>query len=192
MILRLATAPTKEPLTGDQAKEHLRLESTADDVYVNALIVAARQYIEKILWRGLVEQTWELVQEQFPCDDFITLPKGNLLSLVSAQYLDVDGNLQTLSSSVYELDTKSVPGKMRLKYQQAWPLIRERWNAVQLQYKVGFGTDGDAVPAPVKQAMLLLISQMYEHRTPEIMGTIIAKVGFAVDALVAPYRLRRF
>jgi uncharacterized phiE125 gp8 family phage protein len=48
------------------------------------------------------------------------------------------------------------------------------------------------VPAPVKHAVLLLVAHLYEQRTPEITGTIVAKVAFAVDALLSPYRLVRW
>ena len=51
------------------------------------------------------------------------------------------------------------------------------------------GTSVANVPAPIKQAILLLISQMYEHRTPEVTGAVVSPVVFAVDALLAPYRM---
>jgi uncharacterized phiE125 gp8 family phage protein len=194
MILRLVTAPSVEPITVPEAKEHLHLEHALDDTYVTSLIKAAREYTEKICWRGLLSQTWEMVLGGFPvCDEFIKLPKGNLLSVTHVKYLDDDGVLTTMSSSTqYELDQKSVPGRVLLRYEQSWPSYRERWNAVQIEYIVGYGTVATDVPMSVRQAMLLLIAQMYEQRVPEITGTIVAKVGFAFDALIAPYRLRRF
>ena len=192
MILRLATAPTVEPVTLTEAKEHLRLEHDLDDTFVTTLIEVARSYIEKLTWRALLSQTWELYLGSFPGFDYIELPKGTLLSVTSVKYIDPDGVLQTLSTDVYELDQKSPNGRVILKHDESWPSIRERWNSVQVIYVAGYGTTAATVPAPLRHATLLLISQMYEHRTPEITGTMISKLGFSFEALCAPYRLRRF
>lgn len=192
LIQRLVTPPTVEPLSLAEAKEHLRIEHSVDDGFINTLIIAAREYTEKVLWRALINQTWEIVLCAFPVFDYITLPKGPLQSVTSVQYLDVNGTLQTLSASVYEVDTKSKYGRVLLKYQQSWPSYLSRWNAVTVTYVVGFGADADNVPVTIKHALKLLISQMYEHRVPEVTGTIISAVRLSYDALLAPFRARRF
>jgi uncharacterized phiE125 gp8 family phage protein len=191
-MLHLVTPPSVEPITLIEAKNHLNLEITEDDAYVTDLITVARQYAEKITWRGLLQQTWELTMNGFPCGDVIELPKGDLIGIDSVQYRDSNNNVQTLDPAVYEADLKSIPGRMILADSQTWPATRGRWNDVVIQYKVGFGNVAAAVPKPIKQAMQLLIGQLYETRTLEVTGTIISKVGFAFDALIAPYRLRRF
>lgn len=193
MIISRVTEPTTEPLTLQEAKDHLRLEHNLDDVYVQALIRAAREYVEKVTWRALMNQTWLATACGFPTRcDFIELPKGNLVSVEAVTYLDGAGVQQTLSPTLYELDQDSVPGRLWLMYGASWPTTLDRWNAVRVRYVAGYGTTTDKVPQPVRQAMLLLVSQMYEHRVPEITGTIVAKVNFAVEALLAMYRLRRF
>jgi uncharacterized phiE125 gp8 family phage protein len=55
---------------------------------------------------------------------------------------------------------------------------------------VGSGTNflGE-VPEDIKAAIKLLVGQMYAHREPEVTGTVVGKIGFAVDALLAPHRL---
>lgn len=192
MILSLVTAPTKEPLDLQTVKDHLRIEHSLDDSYLNVLIKAVREYVEKITWRGIIDQTWQLTMNSFPPEDFIKLPKGPLRSVTSVQYLDENNELKTFDAENYELDQQSPCGRLILKYQKTWPATSYRWNAVRVQYVVGFGADEAAVPVPLKQAMLLLIAQMYEHRVPEITGTFVAKIQLSFDALVAPYRLRRF
>lgn len=202
MPTRLVTAPEEEPLTLDEAKTHLRLEATEDDAFVEACITGARQWAEEHLWRGLVTQEWELVVPEFPCtEDGLELPKGNLTAdlvgdpapsspIVSVKYLDPDGALQTLATTEYEVDDVNVPGRLRLAYDKSWPSIRSRWNAVRVRYQVGWSQAN--VPTPIKLALKLLVSQLYENRTPEVTGTIISKVEFAVEALLRPYRLARF
>lgn len=187
VLSRLVTAPATEPVTLAEAKAHLRLEHDLDDTYVTTLIQAARQHAEEVCWRGMISQTWEVVLSAFPSCDSLELPHGALASITSVTYTDTDGDSQTLSTDVYEADTVSVPGRIRLKYGQSWPGSRTQWDAVRIQYVVGWA-DADSVPAPLKQAILLLVSQMYEHRTPEVDRSL-SQVQFAVSALLAPYRL---
>ena len=193
MLTQLITAPTLEPVTLVEAKKQLQLEHALDDTFVGTLITAARKYVEEICWRGLVTQTWEVVARDFSADkgEGIELPKGNLVAIASVKYVDGAGVEQTLVATTdYVPDAVSVPGRVRLAYSKSWPDARDQWDAVKIRYSVGWAPA--SVPGPLKQAILLLVSQMYEHRTPEITGTIVSSVGFAADSLLRPYRLVRF
>lgn len=185
--MHVVTPPAAEPVTLAEAKEHLRLETAEDDGYVTTLIQAARQYIEEVCWRGVVTQTMETVLDGFPCGDKVELRGGNLGGITSVTYTDPDGVSQTLSPSAYEADTVSVPGRLLLAYEEDWPSTRARWDAVRVRYTVGWAAAD--VPAPLRQALLLLVAQMYEQRVPEVTGASIGKLEFAVDALLSPYRL---
>lgn len=191
MPSRLVNAPASEPITLAEAKAHLRLEVGDDDAAVTTAIKAARQWAEQYLWRGIVTQTWELLRDGFPCEDHFELPKGNLGTVSFVKYLaSVGGSLQTMDSSAYLVDSATEPGLILLPFGSVWPTTADQWNSVQVQYTVGWAVAD--VPAPIKQALLLLVSQMYEHRTPEVTGAIVSPIEFAVDALLHPYRLARF
>lgn len=220
MPLRLFTAPSLEPVSLTEAKAHLRYEESNDDALISRCITAARQWAEKICWRGFVTQTWELTLPGFRGEDrwelpqrgpvsvipiegsdwigrgifgpfrflpYLELPGGGLdqVSPIAAfTYVDPNGATQALSSSVYSVDTITEPGRVHLAYGQAWPLTREQWNAVVIRYTLGWSVPN--VPAPIKHALLLQVSAMYENRDPtpvEGMTTI--------DALLGPYRLVR-
>jgi uncharacterized phiE125 gp8 family phage protein len=188
--VQLVQEPADEPLTLVEAKDHLRLEIGDDDPQVEAAILGARQWVEEHCWRGLVTQTWELILDAFPGEDEIALPKGNLTSISSITYVDGDGATQTLAPTEYQADTASEPGRVHLPYGKSWPGTRCQWDAVKIRYVVGWAAAD--VPGPIKNALKLLVSQLYEHRTPEVIGPAIAKVEFSVKALLAPYRLARF
>ena len=187
MVTRLITPPTTEPVTVAEAKDHLRLEHVLDDGYVSTLITAARAHVEEKLRRSIMAQTWELVLPAFSTD-VIELPWGKLVSVTSVKYLDANAVEQTFSSSSYYVDTDTVNGRVILDSDLSWPETTTRWNAVVIRYVVGWPSPVE-VPAPIKQAMLLLVSHMYENRSPEIVGTIVSPVNFAVDALLNPYRV---
>jgi uncharacterized phiE125 gp8 family phage protein len=188
---RLITPPDDEPVSLDEAKTQLRLEVADDDTFVTSLISAARMFAEEHCWRGFVTQTWELVLPCFPSDSClpvdrqgIELPMGNLVEVGSVKYIDVNGVEQTLDPSEYSVDDVNVPGRLRLAYGKFWPSPRSQWDAVRIEYDVGWSVD--EVPAPVKQALLLHLSQMYENRTPDVAAIP------AVESLLRPYRLVRF
>jgi hypothetical protein len=120
---------------------------------------------------------------------YIELPKGNLGTVTSVKYIDVNGVEQTLASTEYAVDAVDVPGRVRLAYGKFWPpTLCPRWDAVRIQYTVGWAVTNAvwAGPTPLKQALLLLLSQMYENRSPEVIG-----VPTAFDILTSPYRLVR-
>lgn len=190
MLVALITAPALEPVTLQEAKDHLRLEVGEDDGQVTSAILSARQWVEEHCWRGLVTQTWELTLGGFPCADQVELPKGNLASLAYVRYVDGDGVTQTLATTEYQADTVSEPGKLRLAYGKSWPSARCHWDSVKVRYVVGWAVAD--VPGPIKSAMKLLISHFYENRAPEVVGTIVSPVKFAVESLLKPYRLTRF
>ncbi len=203
MPIELITPPASEPITLAEAKDHLRLESDLDDAYVEVLISAARSHVEQACWRAMVTQTFDLVLDGFrgedlagapmPCRPYLELPRGNLGEIVSVIYIDAAGAEQTLSTSAYEVDTVSRPGRIRLAIGQEWPSTQSpKWDAVRIQYTVGWDFVAEVWqgPTPLRQAMLLLISQMYEHRTPEVFGST-SQIQFAVDSLLRPYRLAR-
>jgi uncharacterized phiE125 gp8 family phage protein len=184
----LVAPPAAEPLTPAEVENHLRLEAGADPVKVNSLILAARQHVERVTSRALVEQSWELVLDRFPACRAIRLAKGELRSVASLKYLDGDGVEQPLDAAVYQVDTARVPGRVVLASGASWPATSDRINAVRVRFVAGFGAAA-AVPEPIKAAMLLLIGHLYEHRESEIVGTITSPLQFALNALLAPYVL---
>lgn len=125
---------------------------------------------------------------------WIELPKGNLGTVTSIKYIDTNGTQQTLAGTEYTVDAVEVPGRVRLAYGKFWPPTQwPRWDAVRIQYTVGWAVAAGiwAGPTAIKQAMYLLISQLYEHRSPEVIARGIVQIQFSADALLAPYRLNR-
>lgn len=189
---KIYTAPTEEPVTIFEAKQHLRIDVDDDNTLIGGLIVAARQWCEAFTRRQLCTATWQQFQNAFPRDGGpIKLYFPPLASVTYIKYYDGDGTQQTLSTSYYTVDTACEPGRCTLNWGYYWPVTRAIYNAVEIKYVCGYGTAAD-VPQSIKQAMLLLIANMYEFREPEVSGTIVSKVGFAVESLLTPYRLYEF
>lgn len=188
MPLVLITAPAAEPLDLDEAQEHLRVEEPADLSYILSLITAARQHVESWTGRALVTQTWELVLDEFPHGVF-ELAKGRVQAVESVAYVDPGGAHQTLATSSYQVDLATESARLAPFGGGPWPATADRLGAVHVRFVAGYG-DASSVPQPIKQAMLLLIGHLFEHRESEISGTITSTWHFAVESLLTPYRLR--
>lgn len=184
MPLTLVTPPSSTPVTLAEAKAHLRVDGTADEALITALIDAATAHLDGysgILGRALVTQTWALTMDSLPGDGFkLSLPP--IQSVTSITYVDSDGATQALASDQYVLSGDHV----RPAYGVTWPTPRDQADAVTVIFVVGYGDAAD-VPGPIKAAMLLMIGDLYANREGQIVGTISGP-NRTVDALVAPYR----
>jgi len=185
MIAKQTVAPTAEPVTLTEAKTHLRVDVTDDDVLITSLITSARQYVEQIARRALVTQTWRLSMQEFPASGVIILPKPPLQSVTSITYTDINGTTSTVDSSIYTVDTDSEPGRVVLKYGESWPSASlANTNPVQVTFVAGYGGQG-AVPEYWKQAILLLVGHWYENREAIVVtGAIPKEMPMAVRSLI--------
>jgi len=204
MSLTRITAPSTTPVSEEETWSHLRLNLDAygvepsDRAHVLSLINAATSRLDGrdgILGRCLVPQEWSQTLDQFPAGNAIELRLPPIISIVSVSYVDSDGATQTMTSSDYELsaDTHWRP-RLRLAYNASWPTTRDQHDAVTIRALLGYDSgnspqDAAGVPQSIKHALLLLISDLYEHRETVTVGTSVAPMPMTVDALLAPYRL---
>lgn len=161
MAWQITTQPTGEPVTLEEAKLHLRVDTDADDALITALIKAARQWCEDFQNRSYITQTitWKL--DEFP-EEFI-VPRPKLQSVASIKYIDTNGTEQTLDGSYYDVDIYSEPARISLAYGKSWPALRGDINSVEVIYNAGYG-DADSVPDRIKAAIKLFIAHLYENR----------------------------
>ena len=187
MSLRVLTAATSEPLDVRDAFRFHRVEGTGDDVDLERMISAAREYVENRTQRRLITQTLEQRLDYFP--SVIELDVLPVQSVTSVKYIDVDGDEQTVSTSVYTSDLYSQPCTIFPAYAQSWPSTRYIPNAVTITFVAGYG-EAEDVPAGMRVAMHLLIGDAYEMRADTIVGTIAQSVPRGVDALIGGYKWR--
>ncbi len=190
MSLTLFAAPSEEPLTLAEAKDHLEEVATYKDDYITTLITVARQWAENHTRRALISQTWDLFLDGFP-PWTIEMPKPPLASVTTVKYTDTDGVQQTLAASLYDVDINAERGRIEPALNQVWPVTRSVMNAVEIRFVAGYGAAAD-VPKKIKQAMLMLIGQLYDNREDTVTGTTVSKVPQSSEWLIADYRSVRF
>ena len=191
MNLTQITPPTTEPVSLQQAKDHLRLDHDSEDELVARLVSAARQLVESDTRRALVTQTWDYaVDYDWPSEDDkrlgavnrIVLPKPPVQSVTSVKYIDTAGVEQTLASNQYLLRN----GVIEPAYGVTWPSVREQMAAVTVRYVCGYGA-ASAVPEQIKHAIRLLVGHWFSHREAVVSGTM-NELPMAVQSLTFPFR----
>lgn len=200
--LAVVTAPTAEPVTTAEAKLHCRVDHPDEDTYIGSLITAARVYSEQYTGRAFVNTTFDMKIDSFPgggyCPwdeyapwpDTIYIPRPLLQSVTSITYTDTDGTSQTFSSSLYSVDTSSLPGRITLAYGESYPATRQIHHAVTIRFVGGYGSAASNVPQTIKQAVLLLVGHWYENRETSVTGTMHGPVLHAVDNLLWSERVK--
>ena len=166
MSLVVSSAPSTEPVTLAEAKFRIRVDHDELDDLISELITSAREAAETFTNRTFVDTTFVYKINVFPhdglVDSHILLPRSPVDSVTSVTYLDTNGNSQTLATSVYEVDTSSLPGRVRLKFDQSWPNTQLHPEVVTITFIAGYGDD-TAVPKAIKVAVKMLVSDLYEH-----------------------------
>jgi uncharacterized phiE125 gp8 family phage protein len=182
-LYKLIEPSAEEPVSLQEARTHLRLESGEDD-YIAGLIAAARRYCEAFQNRVYVTQTWDLFLDAFsPGCIKVSLPP--LQSVAFIKYKDIAGVLQTLQSSEYLVDSYSEPGLIFRAYGKSWPTAYPEVNSVHVRFIAGFGTAAD-VPQEIKHAILLKVADLYEHRGGD--EGIDKGINEAIESLLWPDR----
>lgn len=181
MSIKIITPPAAEPVTLAEASLHCRIDGTAENALITALIVAAREYCEAFQNRAYVTQTIELSLDRWPRFP-VNLPRPPLATVTSIKYFDTANTEHTLAAENYFVDADSEPGRVSLNNGVVLPTTTLREiGAVKIRYTAGAVVA--SVPQRVKQAILLLVGYWYENR--EAAGkTVSADVAFSVRALL--------
>jgi uncharacterized phiE125 gp8 family phage protein len=184
--LAVTTAPVGEPVTVAQARQHCRIDHASDDDLLAIYIQTARIMAEGYLSRALLTQT--LLWTVRPQDQLhpgrsslggpLELPRAPVSQFVSLTVLDDRGNTTTVPAAIlpivppaaftgYVVDLSLEPARLRIG--RDTPLIdgrtlrHARLENIQAAFVAGYGTP-DTVPAPICNAILMIVASLYENR----------------------------
>jgi uncharacterized phiE125 gp8 family phage protein len=217
MRLSLYTAPASEPIIIADVEAHSRLgsgyiASLGETSAANIFIAAVRQKCEAITRRQLINATWDLILDRFPCGNRspIEIPLPPLQTITSISYIDPNGDTQVLSSSLYRVITdvksstdgqgnttytatpKCQPGIVLPIVGQSWPATQDDIAVVTIRFAAGYGSAGSAVPEGIKNWMLLNIANLWENRETETMAAgrlTQIDISTLADGLLDDYRI---
>lgn len=211
--LQVTAAPATLPVGLGIAKQHCRIDHASDDDLLQVYIGVATSMAEQYLSRALITQTllWTVTPEWPVRPDVhflrgaLQLPRAPVQSITSVVLTDQRGNVTTITPATlpvvppatlqgYVADLSQQPATLVIGLDTVLVDGRTVRNAtlqhLQVQFVAGYGvpTDGDpyvaAIPEPIKQAILLTIAHLYEHR-----GDTDAAMPRAAEWLLDPYRI---
>lgn len=209
--INLVTGPAQMPLSLQEVKDFLRVDSSSDDTLITNLIKSATLRLEALTDRKFVSQTYDIFYDNFPrsykndwwdgtkemaiseleaCGDRIKLPFGPMSSVTGVYTYDNQDTEITMDSAEYYADTKGQMGAIALREGYVWPAtVLRPMNGVRIRAVFGFGQgyvsaqSPSVVPIDLQDAVKMLVSNMYEHR-----GDELPKIPASVSLLVEPYR----
>lgn len=182
-----------EPVALADAKAWARVEYDDDDSLIGDIIQMARERIEADLKRALLTQQKTLYFMAFPWSGYfslavrgaglnpwwlpfaqgvIKLPYPTLQTVDLVQYVDTNGDLQTIDPSQYLYTPYGVPGRLQPQWGDVWPVARPQIDAVQITFTCGYGLLATNVPASTRLAMRSLIAASYENREAAMEGEL--------------------
>lgn len=197
----VATAPTVEPVTLAEAREHCRLvasgspESHPDDDFLTRAIQAARQMAENFTGRAFVETTFSWRFDRFSSDDVeLSIPVGPGRSIVSISYVDTAGDDQTFTD--YAFVATDNGGRLAPASGKSWPDVRGSLGDVTITFKAGYEPTSDSppdyranVPVVIKNAILFAVGHFYQNRSSVEVDVNPAKVPMTFEHILWPYRI---
>lgn len=189
MSLVMTSGPASEPVTVAEAKAHARIDGTAEDMLVGSLILTSRLHVEAALGLALITQGWTLLLDRWPADGVVEVPLRPLQTVSAVRVLPATGAAATLAAADYLLDAASTPP--RLVRTGVWPAPGKAARGIEIDFVAGYGAAAANVPAPIRQALLLLVAHWYEHRDPIEIGSVETALPAALSELLMPYRLKR-
>ena len=193
MNLKVTTQPAFEPVTLQEAKDHIRFDDTTEDSEIYILIQQARQIAEKTLKMPLVTQTVTYFADDFSSQDWMDEGEieltPNLQSITEIAYTDTDGNPQILSASEYEVGINQTIGKIRAK--TSWPTTDGSLEAVQIKFEAGYGIEMD-VPAAIRVAILLIVGHLFMNRESVTVGVAVTETPQSAEMILGIYRIENY
>lgn len=162
----IVTAATVLPISVDEVKLYIKLDTDEDDGTIAGMIPAAARHFELETGRTLQLTGYEYYPETWPddSDEPIRLPQAApLVSVTGIYYKGTDGVEITWPTDQWVWSARTSPGRVMPAYgyqypsQQLYPL-----DPIRIAYTAGLSTATNT--AAVKTCLLEMIASLYVNR----------------------------
>jgi hypothetical protein len=176
-----------EPVSGADVRAHLLLNDSSQDTYLTALATMARDVLERMLHRSIVQRTVTMMLDSIPLTNdqsrdewdgvrdgmisdyvgqrsYIELPYPAISSVTSVtSFSDSDvGTVFASSNYTPSINDPDRPGRITLRQGAVWPIGLRTSQAYQVIYVAGYANG--AVPEAIKFAIKQLAAWAYSNR----------------------------
>lgn len=174
------------PVSADEAKTHLKVETGDEDALIEGLVAGATQHLDGyagVLGRCMVTQSWRQDFDDFARILRLPMPAAGITGI---SWVDEAGAASSIDAANYELQADALGSFVRFVDDYDFPGDLAQTRAVRVTYTAGYG-DAAAVPAPLKVAILLLVGHWYAHRRA-VSDAAMVELPLGVAMMIAPYR----
>ena len=176
------SAPAVEPVNLAEVKSFLRITHNQEDSVLNGYIKAARMFCENYTGKSFINRSLLARYERLENPEHILLPRGPVVSVDDVKTYGTDETVTVLSDDAYALDV--VVGSLKIASLANLNGQRGGHKVLDVTYTAGYGDTADDVPEPIRQAILMKATQMYEGR-----GDVPLTLPFdMIASLLKPYK----
>lgn len=186
-FLSLHTPAAAYPVSTGDLQLRARIDASDEVAAIEHYIATATQSVEEMAGRCLLTQTWEWKSHGLSGEETVTLPKSPVQSIAAITYQDGDDATQTLTVSDFFLFKDDDRAYVRPKDGVQWPETYDRPDAVTIRFIAGY-TSALLVPVGLRQAITLLATHWFEHRSP-VSDARAMPIPYGVEHLVNLHRL---
>ncbi|SIS88615.1 head-tail connector protein [Belliella pelovolcani] len=181
MIAKVVKKSNETLIQLEEAKQHLRILHNHEDIYIYSLLQVVTDTIENELDKDLVDTEYTLsIFENIKENEEIYFPNSPIYSIVDVKFFN--GN-NVIDSQEYNY----INSDEYLKF----TLLPSLYTSIQIVYKKGFESSND-LPSTIKQAGLILLTDLYQYRGSLIVGKSIVSLDKTLQRLLQPYKQIRF
>jgi len=180
------TAPPTEPVTLASAKEFLRIDGDHEDALITDLIKAARERVEFMARTSLITRR-RAYSSAKTCTGQFYINHSPVKYVHKLSIIDGADNATEIPKGEVYINTHASPVSISTRKRDLFSDYTADPAAIIAEFDAGFGSSSEDVPMQLRQAVLLLLAQSYEHRDEALKRP----VPMLVDALLMPYRAVR-
>jgi uncharacterized phiE125 gp8 family phage protein len=176
-------APTLRPVSLDEAKEHLRITGSVEDTVLAIYLDSAIAACENKLQTAIMSSRFKLYATSF--NTWLSLQKKFVNEIVSVSYYDTEGDLQTVASPNYDVQTFRSPNVLYFNddvFDQ--PSTDGREFPVEVIFNAGATAASGVIPT-IRNAVLIECADRFEHRHDQVIGTSVGMVNKTAEMLLA-------
>ncbi len=180
MLPNRVTPPAADPVSLEEAKEHLRVFHNDDDMLIGDFIKSAVDHLDGyrgILGRAIITQTWRVGFGQWLPVMHLPFPDVSGLDLT---YRDADGADQTVADSGFEFIASHRGTLVFFREAFSSPTLSGNTaEPITMTFTAGYGDAAD-VPQDIKTAIKLMVQLDYDQpeqqKAMAIQQSIRAKI----------------
>lgn len=181
MVAKLIRKSNETIVSLEEAKAHLRILHSNEDFYLNSLLGVITTSIENNLDKDLVDTTYSLyIYSAVTIGEEIHFPNNPIYNVTEVIIKDGETVIDSAEYSYTFTDEY-------IKFNS----LPASYSSIETVYKKGFESSED-LPTSIKQAALLMLSDLYLYRGSIIAGKSIMILEKSIDALLRPYKNVKF